>query len=388
LSGGVDEDGRGEVFGSEFAVAGDDGGVFECLIEFADVADPGAGGEFALEIGSDSAGERFADDAIEEMLREAGEIVEAFAERGEIDAEGVEPKEEVGAEFSCGGEFGERSVSGGDDAEVAGSGSRVADGSVFTAFDDAEEFDLDGGWDVADFIEEESAATGLLQEAFAIAVGTGEGTADVSEEFAFDDLRAESGEVDGEEGACAAGRMFVDGFGDEFLAGAAFAGDKDGGVGFGDECDLFEDGLHGGGLADEDGSDGVGGFGWRTIGRGTFDESFDETGGGVEVEGFGEVFGGTAVNGADGGLQSPKGGHDDDWDLKIAGAEAFEESEAVDAGHPNVEEDDVGGIGFDGVEGFFGVGGDGDGIAFVGEVVAEGPTDKGFIINNEDSIHV
>ena len=106
------------------------------------------------------------------------------------------------------------------------------------------------------------------------------------------------------------------------------------------------------------------------------------------VEGFGEVFGGTAVNGADGGLQSSKGGHDDDGDLKIAGAEAFEESEAVDAGHPNIEEDDVGGLGFDGVEGFFGVGGDGDGIAFVGEVVAQCPTDEGFIINNEDSIHV
>jgi hypothetical protein len=53
----------------------------------------------------------------------------------------------------------------------------------------------------------------------------------VAEEFGLEEVLGEGGAVDGDEGLVLAGGVEVEGAGDEFLAGAAFALDEDGGVG-------------------------------------------------------------------------------------------------------------------------------------------------------------
>ena len=59
----------------------------------------------------------------------------------------------------------------------------------------------------------------------------GERASFVAEQFAFQQLLGNRGAVDGEERLLAAVAVMINRAGDEFLAGAAFAGDERGGVG-------------------------------------------------------------------------------------------------------------------------------------------------------------
>ena len=83
---------------------------------------------------------------------------------------------------------------------------------------------------VADLIEEKRAAVALLEPADALGDGAGEGAFLMAEEFAFEELLGDGGAVDGDEILPAALAVMVDGAGDEFLAGAALAGDHHRGV--------------------------------------------------------------------------------------------------------------------------------------------------------------
>ena len=87
--------------------------------------------------------------------------------------------------------------------------------------------------ELADFVEEEGAVAGGADEAGVIAVSAGEGAAAVAEEIAFEKLAGDGGAVDGDEGFQGAVGVGVDGAGEDFLAGAAFAGNEyaDGGAG-------------------------------------------------------------------------------------------------------------------------------------------------------------
>src|SRR5262249_53334119 len=60
-----------------------------------------------------------------------------------------------------------------------------------------------------------------------VAVGAGEGAAAVAEELAFDEVAGDGGAVEGDEGLVGAGGVGMNGAGDDFLAGAALAGDED-----------------------------------------------------------------------------------------------------------------------------------------------------------------
>ncbi len=53
-------------------------------------------------------------------------------------------------------------------------------------FEDAEEFGLEVEVDVADFVEEDGAGVGGFEDADAVAVGTGEGSFEGTEELAFE----------------------------------------------------------------------------------------------------------------------------------------------------------------------------------------------------------
>ncbi len=84
----------------------------------------------------------------------------------------------------------------------------------------------------------------------AVAVGSGEGTFEGTEEFAFEEGRGDGAAVDGDEGFIGASGVAMDHAGDELFAGAGFAFDEDVGFGGGDLGEGLIDFDHAGGGAD------------------------------------------------------------------------------------------------------------------------------------------
>ena len=77
-------------------------------------------------------------------------------------------------------------IGGGNYAHVDLDGSGGTNGDNLAVFQYAQQLDLHGKGEFAYLVEEDSAAVGLLEVAFAVALGSGEGTFDMSEQFAFD----------------------------------------------------------------------------------------------------------------------------------------------------------------------------------------------------------
>ena len=116
---------------------------------------------------------------------------------------------------------------------------------------DAIQLDLHGEAHVADLVHEERATVSGLEKALAILVGAREGTFHVAEEFGFEEGFRESTAIDGDEGGLSAKAILVDGAGDEFFSGAAFAGDENATGLRGDSLDQVKDGAHLRALADD-----------------------------------------------------------------------------------------------------------------------------------------
>ena len=89
----------------------------------------------------------------------------------------------------------------------------------------------------ADFIEENCAAVGQLEAAFAFVGGAGEGSFFVPEEFAFHEVLRQCGAVELDERSVLARGIAVHRVGHQLFAGAVFALDEHGGVGLGDAPD-------------------------------------------------------------------------------------------------------------------------------------------------------
>ena len=143
----------------------------------------------------------------------------------------------------------------------------------------------------------------------------------------------------------------MEGAGDEFLAGAAFAGDEDGDAGGCDALDEGEDLEHGRGGADEAAEDA--GFAKAAAGDFELDFGFALAGGvgksGAQsgsVNGFLQEIVCTHHHGVDGEVDGAHGGEDDDNHIGAETGAVFselgEEANAIHAGHFEVGNDDVG----------------------------------------------
>jgi len=142
-------------------------------------------------------------------------------------------------------------VGGGDDADVDVDGGVGADADDLALLEDAEELDLGGEGHVADFVEQEGAAVGVLEASESGFGGAGEGALGVAEELALEDALGQGAAVEGDEAALAPPAVVVEGAGDELLACAALAVDEDGGVGGGDLAECVEGAEHAGVVADD-----------------------------------------------------------------------------------------------------------------------------------------
>ena len=204
-----------------------------------------------------------------------------------------------------------------------------------------------GGRHVADFVEENRAFVALLEFADALQGRAGERAAFVAEQFAFQELFGNGGAVDGEKRLRAALAVAVDRAGDEFLAGAAFAGDQRGGVARGDLADEFEHLLHAL-AATNDAEFIIRRFQERFIGDNLFHVARSLEGIGDEfldfhrVERFEQIIIRAELHRLDGGLGGAVGGHQDDEELGVGGADTAQGFKSIHASHTHVHEHEVG----------------------------------------------
>ncbi len=127
----------------------------------------------------------------------------ARAQRGERDLDDGEPVVEVLAEGALVDAAGEVAVGGGDEAHVDGAGRGGADAADGARLDGAEQLGLERERHLADLVEEERAAVGLLEDAAPVGDGAAEGAAHVPEELALDEVLRDGAAVDGHEGPAA-----------------------------------------------------------------------------------------------------------------------------------------------------------------------------------------
>ena len=115
----------------------------------------------------------------------------------------------------------------------------------------AQQLRLHAGRQLADLVEEQRAAVGLLEGARAIGHRAGERAAHVPEQLGLDQLVGDGAAVEHDERAVAARAVAVDRLGEQLLAGAGLAFDQHGGVGGGDVVEHAEQAAQLGIAADQ-----------------------------------------------------------------------------------------------------------------------------------------
>ena len=163
------------------------------------------------------------------LQEEAGQrrdVFLALAQRRQAQADDVEAMEQVFAERAGLDPLLQVLVRGGDDAHVAAHRVVAADAIELAVGEHAQQARLQVERHVADLVEEERAAVGLLEAAAARGLRAGEGAALVAEQLGLEQVLRDRRGVDRDERAAGARAVLVQGVGDQLLAGARFAGDQ------------------------------------------------------------------------------------------------------------------------------------------------------------------
>ena len=182
----------------------------------------------------------------------------------------------------------------------------------------------------------------------------------------------------------------MDGAGDQFFSGAAFAGDQDAAGLRRDSLDKVEDGAHLRTLADDVVETGeaaqfatkIAGFFLPLQGFGDFVDGAAELIDELVVLDDEAV--GAGIDGGDGGFDGGDAGDQEEEGIGCDFLGELEEIDAGFAGHADVGNDDVEDLGFEFALGFGNVVGDFDAIAFLAESDFEELADGALVVNDED----
>src|SRR5215470_7305007 len=134
----------------------------------------------------------------QEVMREDGDVLDALAERGEGDGEGIEAVEEVLAEFPRSERLLEMTIGRRDDAHVNLAGDHIPHGLALTRLEHAEEPALHLRGHVAHLIEKDRAPVRLLEQARLVGDGAREGAPLVPEELGLEQRGRERRAVHGD----------------------------------------------------------------------------------------------------------------------------------------------------------------------------------------------
>jgi hypothetical protein len=270
-----------------------------------------------------------------EVAGERRNVLEALAQRRQAQPDDVEPVQQVLAEQSLPHALLEVLVRRGDHAHVRLERGVPADAVVLAVREHAQQPDLQVRRHVADLVEEQRAALGLLEAAAPRALRAGERAALVPEQLALEQVLRDRRRVDRDERTRGARAVTVQRARDELLAGPRFAGDQHGRVRLRQPPDRPEHLLHRRRLAED----------FRRLRAGRLDRRHDRRLAGraanerdrvVDVERLGQVLERAALERLHGAVEVRVRGHHDDRDVRKALLDLGEQRDARLARHPDV----------------------------------------------------
>ncbi len=142
-------------------------------------------------------------------------------------------------------------VGGAEHADVAGERLVVAHAADFPALQEPQQLRLHRLGQLADFVEEERAAVGHLEQSDAMLLGPGKRPLAMAEQLAFDQVLRQGAAVDRHQRHLRPQALIVQRPGDQFLAGARLAHHQHGRIGGGHLGDELADQFHARRVADQ-----------------------------------------------------------------------------------------------------------------------------------------
>ncbi|KEH14066.1 hypothetical protein GY15_07625 [Delftia sp. 670] len=182
---------------------------------------------------------------LQEVACQHGHVFVALAQRGQAQADDVEAVEQILAEGAVAHALLQVLVGGGDDAHMCLDGLVAAHAVEMPVRQHTQQARLQVERHVADFIEKERAALGLLEAAAPLGLCAREGAALVAEQLGLQQVLGDGGGVDGHEGAARHGRVLVQRARHQFLARARLARDQHRDLALAEPADGAKDVLHG-----------------------------------------------------------------------------------------------------------------------------------------------
>lgn len=379
--------GEADVVRRDGVFGGEEDEALNDVAQLADVAGPGVAEQF----GDGFWREQFFFPAIlrgdlaSEMGDQVWKILGALAKRRQGQGKDVDTVVEIAAKLVLFDEFVEISVRGDDGAHIDLDGLVAADTLNFAFFEDAKKFGLHGQGHVADFIEEECAAFGLLEFSGVASGGAREGAFFVAEQLRFDEFGGNGGAIKGDESVFVTRGFFVNGAGHEFLAGACFAKDADAGFAGGNALDLREEFFHGGAGADEFVlAEPVSEFAVFVFEAGEAQRVFDGDQQLIGGERLFEEIESAKARGLHGHFDIGLAGDQDDGGLQAGFFQFFEEFEAAFTGHDHVGKDEIEALVLDEFGGAEGVVADGGLMSGEAKGAGEGGEGVGVVVDQEE----
>ena len=188
---------------------------------------------------------------LQEQLGQRHDVLFAFPERRQGDVDGVDAVVEVLAEPSLPDQCRQIHIGRADQPDVHRNRLCAAHPYHAPVLDDPQQLGLQVQRDVADFIQEQRPAVGLLELAYVIGMRIGESALHMAEQFAFKQRLRDGAGIHRHHRLPVPEAVGVDLVREHILAGTVLAGDQHGRIGRGDLVECFADVGHGFGSAPE-----------------------------------------------------------------------------------------------------------------------------------------
>ena len=183
-------------------------------------------------------------DLVHQKPRQIGNVLRALAQGRHENRHHVEPVIQVLAKLAGLHRRFQVAVGGGDDPHVHPQGLAAAEPLQLAFLQHPQQLGLKLRRNIADLVQEQSAAVGLLEAALALVDRAGERPLLVPEQLRFQQVVRQRRAVQLEQRPAGARRVVVDGAGDQLLAGAGFAPHQHRGVPLRHLPHLLEHPLH------------------------------------------------------------------------------------------------------------------------------------------------
>src|SRR5918995_1180475 len=254
------------------------------------------------------------------MLDQERDIGMPLSQRRQLNGNDVEPVVKILSEVPSIDLARQVLVGGRDHSGIDFDAASAADTLELALLKHAQELFLRGERQLPYFVQKDRSLVGELEATFALSDRAGKGALLVPEELAFQECLRQGRTVDLDQRSGGVGRVTVDDGGDELLAGPGLPRDQHGRVRPGNPAHDLVNVLHGGTIADKNlvpvafdqqANDPVA----EVL---AFEEALDGDGDFLELERLGDIVERPKLHRLDRRRRGAKGGHDDDWQFRVA----------------------------------------------------------------------